>query len=131
MKRQELISFNNAFSKVKVSGLGKEASMRYFKLKIAVSEEVNKIKDHEKIAKEETKPDDVEDENKLTTQQFAAWRNAFDGALEDYYQEELEKSPETKILTEDELFTNILSSDLNQDMATEEKAVLVKYLLRF
>lgn len=130
MKRLELIEFNNAFSKVKVSGLSKEATMKYFKLKIALSEEVNKIKEHEKLAKEETKPEGVEDENKLTAQQFAAWRNAFDGVLEEYYREEQEKSPDTRILTEDELFNNILSSELNQDMSTEEKAVLVKYLLK-
>lgn len=129
MKRQELIEFNNAFSKVKVSGLGKETSLKYFKLKIAISGEINQIKEYERIAKEETKPNDVEDENKLTTQQFAMWRNAFDGILEEYYNNELEKLPDTKILTEDELFNNILSSDLNQDMSTEEKSVLVKYLL--
>ena len=130
MKRQELIEFNNAFSKVKVSGLGKEASLKYFKLKITVSEEINKIKEYEKVAKEETKPDDVEDEHKLTTQQFTTWRNAFDGILEEYYNEDLEKSPDTKILSEDELLNNIISNELNQDMTTEEKSVLVKYLLK-
>lgn len=130
MKRHELVNFNNAFSKVKVSGLGKEATMKYFKLKIAVSEEIGKIKEHEKIVKEETKPDDVDDENKLTSRQFTTWRTAFDGILEEYYNEEPEKSPETKILTEDELFNHILSNELNQDMTTEEKAVLVKYLLK-
>lgn len=130
MKRQELVNFNNALSKVKVGGLGKEAAMKYFKLKIALSEEINKIKEHEKVVKEETKPDGVEDENKLTSQQFALWRNAFDGILEEYYNEEAEKSPETRILTEDELFDHILSHELNQDMSTEEKAVLVKYLLK-
>ena len=104
--------------------------MKYFKLKITVSEEINKIKEYEKVAKEETKPDDVEDEHKLTTQQFTTWRNAFDGILEEYYNEELEKSPDTKILSEDELLNNIISNELNQDMTTEEKSVLVKYLLK-
>lgn len=130
MKKQELINFNNSFSKVKVSGLSRETSMKYFKLKIAVSEEINKISEHEKIVKEETKPCDVEDENKLTNKQFIDWRSAFDNVLEEYYGEDIEKEIETKILSEDELYNHILSSELNQDMTTEEKSILVKYLLK-
>lgn len=130
MKVKELIAFNEAFREVKVAGLAKEPAMKYFKLKIAVSEELSKIAGHEKVVKEQTKPDGIEDENNLTEQQFRSWKNAFEEVMADYGDQELEKFPDTQILSQDELYDNILSLETNQEMNTEKKALLMKYLLK-
>lgn len=130
MKRKELILLNVAFSEVKVVGLAKEPSLKYFKLKIALSEEIAKMAEFERTAKEQTKPDDVEDESQLSELQFRNWKNAFEPVMADYQEQELEGFPDTRILTDDELYDCMLSSELNKEMNTEKKAVLMKYLVK-
>ena len=130
MNKRELILFNEAFSQIKVSGLGKDSSIMFFKLKIAVSEEITKIAEYEKLVKEQTKPDDVQDENNLSDLQLHSWKNAFEEILTEYQRQEVENFPDTHILTEDELYDCILSSELNREMNTEKKSILMKFLLK-
>lgn len=130
MNKRELIFFNEAFSQIRAVGLGKESSILFFKLKIAVSEEVTKIAEYEKLVKEQTRPDDVEDENNLSDLQLHHWKSAFEEILIEYQRQELENFPDTHILTQDELYDCILSSELNQEINTERKSILTKFLLK-
>lgn len=129
IKKSDLIAFNNVFSQVKVKGLEQQTFTDYLHLKIKTTEIIEGVETSRtngiKIALKEL---GYNEGDKIPSDKKAYIEQKVSAAIKKLFDEEVEL--DTHVLTGDEFFNCILNIEENKDMTTEQKAVLMKYLVK-
>jgi hypothetical protein len=129
IKKADAYALNTAWKGTKVKGLSNEACKDYFHLKIKLTEVCDKLaKDTQDGSKLILAELGYKEGDKIPPEKLAEAQNKVNGALEKLYEEEVELN--THILSPDDLFNSLLNIDENKDLSTEDKSILVKYLMK-
>lgn len=129
LTKANVLEFNSVFAQVKVKGLPQQSYIDFLTLKVKMSNLVEQI-DRERVEgirmvlKElgYGEGDNIPEENQNEV------NVKLNGVIGSLFTEVVELN--TKVLSEDDFYSSILSIDENNDLATEQKAALMKYLVK-
>lgn len=127
--KSELILFNNVFSQVKVKGLEQQPYINYLHLKIKVSEIIEQVQKQQTDGiKNVLKELGYREGDKVPKDKEMDVNEKLNAVLEKLLSEDVEL--DTHVLSQDDFFKCILDIEENKNMTTEQKASLMKFLVK-
>lgn len=129
LSKATILEFNNVFGQVKVKGLAQQPYIDFLVLKVKLSGLVEQIDSARTDAiRTVLKELGYSDGEAIPTEKQTEVNAKLTGVISSLFSEEIEL--DTKVLSTDEFYSSILSIDENNALATEHKAVLMKYLVK-
>ncbi len=129
LSKVAILEFNNVFAQTKVKGLPQQPYINFLTLKVKLSSLVEQVdKDKTAAIKTVLKELGYNEGDTIPTEKQAEVNAKLTGVIENLFSEEVEL--DTKVLSADEFYSSILNIDENNVLSTEQKAVLMKHLVK-
>lgn len=129
LSKAAILELNNAFVQAKVKGLAQQPYINLLTLKVELSGLVEQLNQARAAAiKTVLKELGFNDGEAIPTERHAEVSAKLSGVIASLFNEEVELN--TKVLSVDELYDSILSINENSTLATEQKALLMRYLVK-
>lgn len=129
LTKGQVVEFDRAWRETKVKGLSNESTYSYLYLKSKISEHIKLIEEQQKEAiKIALSHFGYKDNEQVPTDKVSEVNARIIPVLEKILSETIDM--DTKILNREELFGCVISLDENKDISIENKATLMKYLLK-
>lgn len=129
LTKGEILEFNNAWKDSKVGQLSNTSTRDYFYLKVKMTENVKAISEQlEGARKVFLEENGFKEGDQIPKEKIYDVQSKFNDLERKILEEKVEI--ETHILPADELFDKLLNIDNNESISTENKATIMKYLLK-
>lgn len=125
----QIVEFDRAWRETKVKGLSNESTYAYLYLKSKISEQIKLIEEQQKEAiKISLSHFGYKENEQIPNDKVNEVNSRVMPVIEKILSEKVEI--DTDILNREELFGCVISLDENKDISIENKAILMKYLLK-
>lgn len=129
LSKGEILEFNTAWKDSKVKPLSAESTRNYFYLKVKMSEHVKAITEQlESARKVFLSENGFKESDQIPKDKIVDIQMKFNDLERKLLEERIDI--DTHIMPEEELFERLINAESNESISTENKAVLMKYLLK-